>query len=124
MDLLSSVLVDIKGGKRSFAPTLLSPLAIADFQPIAQRLQSAHRNGLIADLRVRSSKMRDSHGSVLGALVRGGLTFEGEQFLAALQRPPELESVEPVIRLKPTVWGMSIDLDALAKRVFRKIKSR
>lgn len=89
MDLLLTVLERIRQGERSFHPLGSTSSEVADFQPIAIRLRSALEKGLVRDVRFRESRMRDTFGQFLGAIVVGGLTFEGEQLLASSSNGPD-----------------------------------
>ncbi len=120
MELLQTILREVKSGKRSFTPEADTKESLADFQPIAKRLQSAHAQGYITKVSVKEGHGLETHGSVLGALVSGGLTFEGEQFLQQLQTPESKENFPPILQLKPGIWGMSIDLNALWQRIKKK----
>lgn len=84
MDLLGEVLTRVKNGECTFKPADDSLTALRDFQGIVQALHAASEKKLIASLTVPpASKGRDTYGLTKVALVSGGLTYHGEQYLAS-----------------------------------------
>lgn len=123
MQKLHRILVEVKNGQRSFHPRDQSTESIQAFQATATRLQSALSNGYIRDAKFRVSHLRETHGCVLGAIVVGGLTFEGDQYVSAFGATQASTAEKaPIFQLKPTFAGMSIDLVALVKWLKSRFK--
>ena len=91
MQLFREVLERVAAGERAFKPADESAAAFGEFQLIANRLIEAKNKGFIHDLKVMKTNDR-SRGGIAIAMVVGGLTFPGEQFLAA---PPVVPTPPP-----------------------------
>ncbi|WKV91440.1 hypothetical protein [Halomonas sp. HAL1] len=87
-----------------------------DFQPIAKILVYAHRNNFLESC-VPHKESDSPHGWYDLVIVRGGLTYEGEMFLA---KPGEAEktekNLEEIIQLSPNIYGIGVNLRALWQR--------
>src|SRR6185369_7598702 len=96
MDLLESVLLEVKGGKTSFEPRDNSEAAIEDFQQVASALVHAKNRHLIGGGLPRM----DNYAGVRRYcffIVSQGLTYEGEQYLKEKERDAAYapESLDP-----------------------------
>jgi hypothetical protein len=125
MDRLRSVLEQVQGGKKAFLPEDSTPQALASFQPIAAALKHANDIGYLSAV-FRVSKMIDSHGNVLEAIVTSPLSHQGLVYLEApvlTQKQQQVPKEPDVLQLKPNIWGIGIDLRAAInwlKRRWRK----
>ena len=81
MELIKLLLREISNGKTKFEPEGKSPLEIKEFQPSGIRIKAAYEKKLIRKVDFQFSHARDTHGMYTTALISGGLTFEGEQYL-------------------------------------------
>ena len=87
MDPIAEMLKRIKAGEQRFAPEDDSEQALRDFQPVVQLLKEVAKRELIASLTLPApSKGRDTYGLTVVAIVSGGLTYPGEQYLASPPR--------------------------------------
>lgn len=77
---LRNILEDVRAGHFSFKPADSSDYAFVQFQSVANRLKAMLDKGLVHDVKFLKSSSRSKPGFV-AAMVVGGLTFEGEQFL-------------------------------------------
>ena len=116
MELLQSVLEEIHAGRMSFQPEDQSEAAFSAFQPVANRLIALKERGLVHDVKVLRSHSRTSQG-ILTAMVLGGLTFDGEQFLASTTAPPPSPVVQPDDS-KMKVFVSHSSVDALIAEAF------
>lgn len=82
MELLKSVLREISEGKRDYAPIGESSREVEDFQPVAKCLVYANENNLIQGMVAQQSMRRVDYGSYTRILLKGGLTLEGDRYLA------------------------------------------
>lgn len=82
MELLKSVLREISEGKRDYAPSGDSPREVKDFQPIAKCLVYANKNNLLRGMVAQESMRQVDRGSYIRILLKGGLTLEGDRYLA------------------------------------------
>ena len=90
MDPIVSILKRIANGQRRFVPDNESPEAMRKFQKEIEVLRECERMGLIVGLQVAPpSKGLDSYGLSAVALVNTGLSYKGDQYLAA---PPRRDS--------------------------------
>jgi TIR domain len=80
MQQLLDILSKIQAGQLSFKPADASDESFNQFQPIASRLKAILDRGLVHDIKFLKSHTRSTRGFA-AALVTGGLTFEGEEFL-------------------------------------------
>jgi diguanylate cyclase (GGDEF)-like protein len=86
MQLLRALLQRIHSGENNFEPASNSDKDVDDFQRVANRLLEAKSRNLIHDVKI----MKESRGRRVifkVAIVIGGLTFQGEQFIAAPESP-------------------------------------
>jgi hypothetical protein len=115
---LEVVLEEIRAGKKSFQPATRADQDMRDFQPIAKMLVYAHREQLLESC-VPHKESETGHDYYDLVVVPGGLSYKGELYLA--ETPPK--SVESagtdapeIFAIRPTFWGISIDLKALWRR--------
>jgi TIR domain len=80
MELLLSVLKEIRDGRYSFGPKDSTQESMRAFQPVAARLQAMLDQYLVQDVKFLRSSSQVGR-PIVSAVVIGGLTFEGEQFL-------------------------------------------
>ena len=121
MELLRNILEQVQGGKTHFLPQAESQEDLASFQSVAAALKQANTLGYLSAV-FRESRMRDSYGFVLEAIVNGPLSYEGLQYLST--PPPAPQPRDPdIFQLKPSLYGIGIDLRAAVswlKRRFRR----
>jgi len=87
MDAIAAILKRIKTGARRFAPENDSLEALKAFQTQVQLLREAEKLGLVDGLKIANpSKGRDTYGLSQYAIIRGGLSDRGEQYLAVPPR--------------------------------------
>lgn len=106
-----------------------------EFQALVESLSEAKALGLVYEVAIQRSMLRATYNHAVRVLVAGGLTPAGKQWLSDYaeeqerkkirdaQRTAQIPSVkqEPeVFQLKPTIWGMGVDLKAL----WRKFRAR
>jgi hypothetical protein len=115
MEDLRSILQKIDGGQRSFRPASDSPTDIAAFQDVAKVLAFADSKGFLDGYISRQESYTGNRWYVL-AMVKNGLTFPGQQYLAQPE-PPAIPSQPEVLQLKPNFYGISVDLKALWRRM-------
>lgn len=118
MDILRTALQEIADGTTVFKPKSSGNQDMQDFQPIAKVLAYADRQGLLETFVPHKESSTGNRWYDL-VMVSGGLSFEGEQFLAAPAASSE-PNLEQIIQLKPSIYGVGVDLRAL----WRKWKSR
>lgn len=114
MDILRSILEEVKTGRTRFEPASAKDSDMWDFQPIAKVLIFAHNEGLLESC-APHKESRTANDWYDLALVRGGLTYKGEMFLAK-PKDDTAKKIEAIIQLKPTIYGVGIDLMAIWKR--------
>jgi hypothetical protein len=85
-DLTRNILTQIQGGKSDFGPENASRESMLEFQATAKRIEWAKRRGYIPDTRSQPG-LFDGKRVILGIVVLGGLTREGE--LALLEDPDD-----------------------------------
>ena len=117
MNILLELLQEIADGRSSFSPASSAETDMVEFQPIAKVLVFANKQGYL-DGFLMHKESSTANGWYDSILVRGGLTYEGEQFLQLPKTELENEANE-IIRLKPEIYGIGVDLNAL----WRKLKS-
>lgn len=124
MELMREVLQKIKSGKMHFQPHSTSAEALQEFQPIAQRIESAARRGWIHDAKIERSRARATYNLAKQVIAVGPLTLEGEKFLAETQSPSVAPQAIPkeIFQLKPSIYGLGVDLKAAYSWVRRKVK--
>jgi hypothetical protein len=115
MDTLREVLKEIQSGTTNFRPASNDEKDMLDFQPIAKILAYAHDAGLL-DNCVPHKENVTGHHWYDSVLVLGGLSHKGEMFLAKPTGGDAEASLEEIIQLKPSVYGISVNLKALWKR--------
>lgn len=118
MSTLVELLQEIADGRKSFSPCSSSEIDMVEFQPIAKALVFADKQGYL-DGFLAHKESSTANGWYDSILVKSGLTYEGEQFLRSPS--PEAENdMNEVIRLRPEIYGIGVDLKAL----WRKWKNR
>lgn len=124
MDRLKQLLVEVQNGKHSFKPDAESNESLELFQSTAKTLIHAHKKGYLDECKI----MRESvtgNGWYAVVVIRGGLTYEGEQLLSTEQivesNSKEANSIhEDIIELKPSFYGIVINLNAIWRRIKRR----
>ena len=114
MDTLREILQEIKKGTTAFEPASSADSDMEDFQAIAKTLIFADDEGLLEKCIPHKESMT-SHGWYDLVLVNGGLSYKGEKFLAQVNDGAN-EPDDEIIQLKPTIYGIGIDLKAAWKR--------
>lgn len=114
MTALRSVLEEVRDGRTSFEPVGTGEQEMREFQPIAKMLAYANRQGFLENFVPHKESQTGNDWYDL-VVVSGGLTFEGEEFLSAPD-PAVEERMEEIIQLKPNIYGVGIDLNALWRR--------
>jgi len=117
MDQLREALRQVQVGVKSFEPDSSTIDAINAFQPLAAALKHANDLGYFSAA-FRRSKMIGTHGCILQVIVTTPLSYEGAKFLqtAASANENERSRDADIFQLKPSVWGVSIDLKALYRK--------
>ena len=110
MDLIREALEQVRNGKTRFAPEAETVEGLKSFQEVAAALKSASNSGYINATFIQS-RMRDTYGYTLEAIVSGPLTHEGLQYLAQAA-DTNLAKDSDIIQLKPNIYGLGIDLRA------------
>lgn len=102
----------------------------AAFQSITESILEAKNEGLIYEAAIERSRSRNSYMHITRAIIAGGLTPKGKRRLADLSKLtpstneiPQDKKVE-ILQLKPSIYGIGIDLKALWKLLRSKVKSR
>lgn len=114
MDTLRSILEEIKSGTKAFEPASSKDADMWDFQPIAKILVYAHNEGFLESC-LPHKESRTGNDWYDLVLVQGGLSYKGEMFLMKPSADVE-KKIEDIIQLKPSIYGVGIDLKALWKR--------
>jgi hypothetical protein len=114
MTTLRSLLEEVKAGTISFRPASEKETDMWDFQPIAKLLDYANSEGFLESYLPHKESGTGNRWYDL-VLVKGGLSHKGEMFLANPDDEVE-KKVESIILLKPNIYGIGIDLNALWKR--------
>lgn len=114
MTILRSLLEEIKAGTSTFKPASGEEADMWDFQPIAKILDYASSEGLLESF-LPHKESETGNGWYDLVLVRGGLSHKGEMFLANPSTEAE-KKIESIIQLKPSIYGIGIDLNALWRR--------
>ena len=118
MQLLKILLKRIQNGERSFAPE--NENEIDEFQSTAKRLLFAHENGYIEKMS-QSKSYRVAGGLVNAVIISGGLTFKGERYLEQANNDINTANQsEDIIEVKPSFWGVSININALCRKWRKK----
>jgi len=115
MGTLISILEEIRSGVTSFEPISNSESDMRDFQPIAKILVHAHKEGLLESC-IPHKESQTAHGWYDLVLVRGGLSYKGEMFLTKPPSTVDDNKLSEIVQLKPSIYGIGIDLKALWKR--------
>lgn len=118
MDLLRTVLQEIADGTTVFRPKSSSEQDMQDFQPIARVLAHADRQGFLESFAPHKESSTGNRWYDL-VTVSGGLSYEGQQFLASPPADSE-PNLEKIIQLRPSIYGVGVDL----RELWRKWKSR
>ena len=109
---LESVLLEVRSGTSNFAPASNSEEDMRDFQPIAKILVYAQQEGLLEKCIPHkvSGTGNDWYDLVM---VRAGLSYKGEKLLSEPSAVAADQKLGDIIQLKPSVYGIGIDLKAL-----------
>lgn len=124
MKLLKELLQQIHDGELSFSSENESLESLREFQPIVIRLKSAHEKQYVSKLK-HSKSYRVAGGLVSAVLIRGGLTFEGEQFLLGNDLvKSSTQNTEDIVDIKPNIFGVGINFNAIYKKWFKKVNKK
>lgn len=115
MNTLRSVLREVKSGTTNFAPASDNKQDMWDFQPIAKILIYAHQNNYVENC-ISHKESETSHGWYDLVIVRGGLTYEGEMFLATPEEGKPEAKLEEIVQLNPNIYGIGVNLKAVWQR--------
>lgn len=118
MDILRAILQEVADGTTAFKPKNSSNQGMQNFQPIAKVLAYADRQGFLESFIPHKESSTGNRWYDL-VMVPSGLPYEGEQFLFSAASGSE-PSLEQIIQLKPSIYGVGVDLWAL----WRKCKMR
>jgi hypothetical protein len=120
MEPLIELLQAINNGLLTLKPLGNSEKEMNDFQSVVKLLKYAEGKGLITKIKIHTES-RTSHGWHDLALVQGGLTIEGMEYLNnfSVEDEPKANINEDIIELKPNFMGIGININALI-RWFKK----
>jgi len=111
MDILRAILQEVLDGTTVFKPKSSSEQDVQDFQPISKVLAYADRQGFLEQYVPHKESSTGNMWYDL-VMVSGGLSYEGEQFLATPASGAEAD-LEQIIHLNPSIYGVGVDLWAL-----------
>ena len=111
MSVLEAVLREIDDGRASFEPVSKSDAGMIDLQPIAKALVFADGEGYL-DGFLPHKESQTGNRWYVQILITNGLSHKGSLFLAAPTQKTE-ESLASAIQLKPSIYGIGVDLNAL-----------
>lgn len=111
MDILRAILQEVLDGTTVFKPKSSSEQDMQEFQPIAKVLAYADRQGFLEHYVPHKESSTGNMWYDL-VMVSGGLSYEGEQFLATPASGAEAD-LEQIIHLNPSIYGVGVDLWAL-----------
>lgn len=114
MNIVRSILTEIRDGKKSFGPNSPSQADMEDFQSVAKFLIHADRQGWFDSFK-EHREARTANGWYDKILVLNGLSYEGDLYLQEAEGKNEATPMteEDVIELKPSFMGIGINLNAL-----------
>lgn len=115
MSTLRSVLEEIQTGRTRFSPISNADKDMSDFQPIAKILVYANNQGFLERC-VPHQENQISNNWYDLILVKGGLSYDGASFLVSPRVNDVEETLDDIIQLKPSIYGVGIDLKALWKK--------
>lgn len=115
MNVLRETLKEIQNGKTTFQPISRSESDMRGFQPIAKILSSANNKGLLESF-FSHKETETYHNWYDIVIVKGGLSHKGEQYLTEIHNK-NAKRKDDIIQLKPSIYGIGIDLKALWRHV-------
>ena len=125
MEYIRELLLEIEAGKRVFE-TLSSEaaaiLGVSLEKPVTQE-EAVKLSGHL-DLMQRESLIEIGFSSLGGAVVVSGLTGKGHELLESIRVQVKQKEQAELLTIKPTIWGMSIDLKELARRIRDRWRGR
>lgn len=113
MNVLKEILEEIQEGRTIFNPISQSSVEMKNFQPIAKILLFAHKEGLIEGF-AEHKESETAYNLYDFVLVKGGLSYQGEKYLQNIE-DENTEKINKIIQLKPSIYGVEIDIIALWK---------
>lgn len=119
MNTLKSVLQEIQVGKVSFTPHSSGEQDMEEFQVIAKILLHADRRGLLESCKPHKESSTKNHWYDL-VMVNGGLSYDGEQYLARDKEEDSDKELKEIIQLKPNIHGVGVDIKALWRRYIER----
>lgn len=139
MNTLNEVLKEIQKGRTKFDPMSQSEADMRDFQSLAKALIHAHHEGLLEDF-LPHKNTETSHNWYDLIIVKGGLSYKGEQYLMEFDNKNRKRANEKVnttnlgeilnnlindINNLPSLnrFGANPEFDKWKKRVLRHIKN-
>lgn len=135
MDHLVSSLRLVADGLKDAAVSDYPAGKYDEFQALVESLSEAKALGFVYEVAVQRSMSRATYNHAVRVLVAGGLTPAGKRLLSSYAEEQERQKIpvahrtaqipsvkqEPeVFQLKPTIWGIGVDLKAL----WRKFRAR
>ncbi|QWT45836.1 hypothetical protein [Azospira inquinata] len=121
MTTLRSLLEEIKMGRKRFRPASTNEADMLDFQPIAKLIDYANTEGFLESYVPHKESATGNCWYDL-VVVNGGLSHKGGLFLEKLNIETE-EKIESIIQLKPSIYGIGIDLIALWRALWNRWKN-
>ena len=118
MDILKEVLKEVQNGQIEFKPISQSLTDIQDFQFIAKTLSFANSEGLLEEY-IPHKNTDDENNLYDLIIIPRGLSYKGNQYLLN-QKVNNVEQNNEIIILKPSLFGVGIDLKALWSRWINK----
>lgn len=109
MNVFQEILQEIQEGRTTFNPISESLIEMKKFQPIAKILLFANEEGLLEGY-FTHKESETAYNFYDFVLVKGGLSHHGKLYLE------NIKNTDNIIQLKPSVYGIEIDLIALWNR--------
>jgi hypothetical protein len=114
MDILKEILKEIQNGQIEFKPVSQSLTDIQDFQSIAKALSFANEEGLLEEY-IPHKNTDDEKFLYDLIIIPSGLSYKGNQYLLNQNTNNTAQNNEIII-LKPSLFGVGIDLKAIWNR--------
>ena len=122
MNVFKEILQEIQEGRATFNPISESLADMKNFQPIAKIILFAYDEGLLEGCSAHKES-ETAYNFYDFVLVKGGLNYQGEQYLQNIEdeniEDENIEKMNKIIQLKPSIYGVEIDIIALWKH-FKK----
>ncbi len=109
MNVFQEILQEIQEGRTTFNPISQSLTEMKNFQPIAKVLLFANEEGLLEGY-FSHKESETAYSFYDFVLVKGGLSHHGKLYLENIKNTKNMDNI---IQLKPSVYGIEIDLIAL-----------